>query len=353
MSVAAKQPWVSTASIDEIAAWLRAVPSVALLTHAKVDGDAVGSTLAVARALTRIGIKATPVYMGLWSNRFDAVVGTTPTIREKHGVWSSPPLSDIQHALVLDTGSWNQLADAKSWLVPRCSRCAVIDHHLHGDADVAPMRFINTKAAAVCEIAAELCVKLLGVRSAAELPVEVAEPLLLGLASDTGWFKHSSTTPHVLHLAGDLMQAGARHNWLFQTVEQGDEPSRLKLIGRALSSLEFHSGSRIAILHTTQADLAECGSTLDDAGGLTDLPLTVGSVRVAASVVEVEPSLSKVSFRSKAGQAGKNEVDVDVNALAQTLGGGGHRHAAGVKIHKPLPEALEAVRSALVRAMER
>ncbi|MFM9958655.1 MAG: DHH family phosphoesterase [Phycisphaerales bacterium] len=342
---AADEAWGSTRTLDEVASALRALKRVAVLTHARPDGDAVGSTLAVSRTLRRIGVEAWPVYMGLWSPRFDAVVGNTPVIHAHHHAWKDEPLASIQHVLILDTGSWNQLADARTWLEPRCPSAIVVDHHAHGDASVAPARYVDVKSAAACEIAAELCCKLLGVASAAKLPQDVAEPLMLGLSTDTGWFRHSSTSAHVLRLAGDLVEAGARHNWLYQTVEQGDEPTRLKLIARALGSLEFLEQNRVAMVTVTTSDLRDSGGSLDDAGGLTDLPMCVGAVRVAVSVVEVEPTLTKVSFRSKAGG-----LDIDVNALAQTLGGGGHRHAAGVKMHMPLREALEKVRHAVALA---
>lgn len=348
--------WASNVSLHDIASHLRGLKRVAVLTHAKPDGDAVGSTLAVARALIRCGIDAVPVYLGLWSRRFDPVVGKTPVVHEKHGVFARPPLSEIQDVLVLDTGSWNQLADAGAWLRPRSPRTTVIDHHAHGDADLGTRRFVRTSSAAVCEIAAELCAELLGVRSPTELPTDIAEPLLLGLATDTGWFRHSSTTPAVLRLAAELIDAGARHNWLYQTVEQGDEPSRLRLIARALGTLEFISDSKAAMMHVTQADLASTGGTLDDAGGLTDFPLSVGPVRIVAVLIELEPTLTKVSFRSKAGgnghDTGDAALDIDVNALARRFCGGGHRHAAGAKLHAPLKDAILSVRDALRQAVQ-
>lgn len=339
--------WRSTATLEEIAAKLRLCKSVVVTTHSKPDGDAVGSVLAMVRTLRRLKIEARGLFLGLWSPRFDAVVGDTPVVREQHGCWSQPPLSDIQDVLIVDTGSWNQLGDAKEWLKPRSARCIVVDHHAHGDADLSPTRFVETTAAAVCQPVAQLCCLLLGVKSPAELPTEVAEPLLLGIATDTGWFKHSNVNAAVLSTASQLVGAGARHNWLYQVVEQADEPSRLKLIGRALSSLEYLCDSKGAIMHVTKADLDQTGGSLDDAGGLTDFPQWVGKVRVAAVLVELEPNLTKLSLRSKASLNGDAGADVDVNVLAQTFGGGGHKHAAGAKIHAPMGEALERVRAAL------
>ncbi|MEZ6211176.1 MAG: DHHA1 domain-containing protein [Phycisphaerales bacterium] len=77
-----------------------------------------------------------------------------------------------------------------------------------------------------------------------------------------------------------------------------------------------------------QRDLRECGASLDEAGGLTDLPQMIGSVRVVAVLIEQEDGTTKISLRSKAEAAGMTDV-VDVNKAARTLGGGGHKHAAG------------------------
>lgn len=329
-------PYTTNASLADIAARLKAAKSVVLLTHSKPDGDAVGSTLSVARALTRLGIKAAPIYLPPWPSRMDAIVASTHVVHEKHGCWEQPWLNEVDAVAVLDTGSWGQLADARKWLEPRAAMTVLVDHHAHGDGEIASMRHIDASSASACELAAELCRLLLGAKIYRDLPQEIAEPIFLGIATDTGWFRYSNMKPGTLRLAADLIEAGVDHNRLYRQIEQADTPHRLQLIKRALDSLELLDNERAAIMTITQADVAACHATQDEVGGLTDLPQTIGSVRVIAVLTELEPMLTKVSLRSKAANPGQREIDV--NTLLNPLGGGGHFHAAGAKIKLPLAD---------------
>lgn len=276
------------------------------------------------------------------------MVGATRVIREHRHTWSDPFLQSADAIAICDTGSWVQLADARAWLEPRADRAVLVDHHAHGDPGVAAHRYIDTAAAAACEPVADLCARLLNVAGPRSLPVEIAEPLYLGVATDTGWFRHSNMTARTLRLAADLVDAGADHNRLYRETEQAERPERLRIMERALRSLEFRMDGAAAVISVAQRDLDETGATLDEAGGLNDLPMQVASVRVSAVLIETEQRLTKISFRSKAGAGA-----IDVNAIAQTLGGGGHFHAAGAKLKLPLAEAKARVIEALHAGADR
>lgn len=342
-------PYTSNASLDDVARRLRSAKHVVTLTHSKPDGDAVGCSLAVARALHRLGVGATPVFLPPWPSRMNAVVGPTPIIHANPACWDKPPISVADAAAVLDTGSWTQISEAKAWLSPRASSAVVVDHHSHGDGDIAALRHVVPDSASCAELVADLCLILLGVGSYAKLPVEIAEPLYLGVATDTGWFRYSNMRPSTLRLAADLIDAGVDANRLYRAVEQADTPNRLELIRRALQSLEILDNGRAAMMTLTKADIEASGATQEEVSGLTDLPQTIGTVRVVAVLTELEGNLTKVSFRSKAADPGQREIDV--NALAQRFSGGGHLHASGAKIRQPLAEVRPLVAAALVEAL--
>ncbi|TVQ31720.1 MAG: bifunctional oligoribonuclease/PAP phosphatase NrnA [Phycisphaeraceae bacterium] len=341
--------WSSNTDLDAIAQRLRSARSVLLLTHSRPDGDAIGSTLAVTRTLHKLGIEARPVYMGPWAHRFDEIVDDTPVLRIG-GPGQLPGGADEPDViLILDTGSWSQLAEARDWLKGRAERIIVIDHHLHGDPALASMRLIEGKASAACQPAAELCRRMLDLQSASELPVEIAEPLYLGLATDTGWFRHSNVKPAVFTLAGELLKAGVNHSNIYEAIEQSDTAARLCLIGRALASLKLHADNQVAVMSLTRQDFKDCGGELEDSGGVTDLPMSVESVRVAAVLTELDDKLTKLSLRSKPARRGGAKL-IDVNQVAITLGGGGHAQASGAKIHEPLDTARRLVIEALTKA---
>jgi phosphoesterase RecJ-like protein len=119
---------------------------------------------------------------------------------------------------------------------------------------------------------------------------------------------------------------------------------------KALESLELIDNDRVAVIALNQKAIEDCKATQDELGGLTDLPQTVGSVRVVAVLTQIEPNLTKVSLRSKA--VDPPETAVDVNLIAQTLNGGGHLHAAGAKVHAPFDEAKQRVIDAIRRGMK-
>jgi phosphoesterase RecJ-like protein len=349
--------WGTNSSVEQIAAALTdpRVASVAITTHAKPDGDAIGSTLSVARALQRVGKTVEIRVAGPVPRWAKGVLSAGAAVPLREFVPGSSGVSvdggaipDCDLAVVVDTGSWSQLAEMRPWLEPMTDRAVLLDHHLHGDPEVAARRVVATDCASCTQVVAPLCERLLGAR-AAELPLDVAEPLYLGLATDTGWYRYSSVTPAVMRLAGDLMQAGVDHTRLYTLIEQQDAPARWALLGRALNTLRLHDAGQIATMSLTDRDFVETGATRNDTGGFADMILTVASVRVSCVLVANpspagEPPLTKISLRSKPGPAA-----IDVNQAAQIVGGGGHARAAGAKTAHPLPEAEAILLSALRR----
>lgn len=348
MSLSRAEQYDTTVSLAEIAALLKGVDAgatIGIATHMKPDGDAIGSTLAVARALRQIGKRVALLYMGGPPRWIETMANRAErTTFEEDG----PPDPEPALWLILDTGSWSQLEQLTPALTGRGSATIIIDHHLQGDAAIADRRYIDKNAAAAAQPAAELCRLLLGLRSCSELPVQIAEPLFLGLATDTGWFRHSNTKPETLRLAADLIGAGANHSRLYAMVEQSDTVGRLRLIARALGSLELFDNDRVAIMKLSLADFEHAGASHGDTGGLADMALVIQSVRVSAVITEQAvkagaPPLSKISMRSKEGPNA-----VDVNEICGKLGGGGHARASGARMTLTLEQTRSRVLEAIL-----
>ncbi len=346
--------WATNATASTLAAALRSARSVVVTTHAKPDGDAIGSSLALARALARAGVPAELWLVGPIPRWIGEIFCRIPIRELKPGspmtFLDGRPASDPDMVAIVDTGSWNQLSELRPFLEPRGDRNIIVDHHLHGDAVVATRRLIDSRCASCTEVLAPLCVALCGVASAAALPLDVAEPLYLGLATDTGWLRYSSVTAQTLRLAADLIQCGVDHTRLYMLIEQQQSVARWHLLGRALRTLELHNTrgkDDAAVMSLTLADFAQTGSDPNDTSGFADMLLTVASVQVAAVLVESpvnagEPPLTKYSLRSKPGPQA-----VDVNQVCQKLGGGGHARAAGAKARLAIPAAKAALLEAL------
>lgn len=344
--------WSTNTTLEQIAARLRTRKKIVVLTHVKPDGDAAGSTLALVRALNTprawvAADRAEAWYFGPTPPWISDVAGDTP--HRLLGEGGPPQVEGVDAVVVLDTGSWTQLEAVHEWLAPRREMTMLVDHHIQGDAEVAAERFIDTSAAAVCQPVAELCRLILDVPDRTRLPGPVAEALYMGLATDTGWFRHSNVSRGVMVAAGDLLQAGADHIKLYQLLEQRETVSRLKLLSRALASLELHDQDRLAVMSVTKKDFAESGAQPGESGGFVDFGQSIPTVEVTCLLTEatgaeygpgVDPRapVTKVSLRSKA-----SGHEVDVNKIARALGGGGHVRAAGARTARPIEETKQDV----------
>lgn len=348
MSETAKMEWATNASLSEIADRLRGVGRVCVLTHAKADGDALGSTVALVRTLRRMGKEAVVVFEGPFPERFAGFVDEGEAIfspDEDGSAYSDARVSGAELVVICDTGARSQLRASTGYIESMSGRVALVDHHRSGDAELATWLHVDTSASAACVLVAELCVELLGVGRASALPVEVAQVLYLGTGTDTGWFRHSNVDARTMRLAADLLDAGVDADELVRASEYADPPERLEVMKRALAGLRVIGGGQGAVMSLSMADLEAAGVTAADTGGLVDIPRGVRTIRVVALVIENEEG-AKISFRSKAGAD-----PVDVSALAGTHGGGGHFHAAGMRLKMPLVDAVEEVVSMIERAV--
>jgi phosphoesterase RecJ-like protein len=335
--------WKTNCTLDEVAAWVRRCSKICVLTHLKPDGDAVGSALGACRAIRQ----ATSVRADCW------FAGPMPTFFEEvasEDEWrvlgtSDIPAREYDGVLIVDTGSWNQLEPMHGFLEGRGKECTVLDHHRQGDADVAARLYVDVDAAAASIIVGELATKLFGGVRVSELPKPVAEALLVGLASDTGWFRHSNTDARALWFASQLVAAGVEYSRLYEIVQQRDRPGRLRLMGRALCSMELLKGDSVALMTVKIADFEAAGATQGDSGGFSDLPLAIKGVAVGVVITEGadrDGPIAKVSMRSKDGPGA-----VDVNVVAGKLGGGGHARAAGARMRCSMEEGRRRVLEAL------
>ena len=339
------ETYTANTTIPDAAAWLANARSVVVTTHLKPDGDAIGSSLALARALQARdpAPRVELWYSGVLPDFLPEILGVTP---HRHLDRAPPTDADTPDAIVVvDTGAWSQLAPVREFLQGKADHTLIVDHHLGGNPEVADRRVIDSAAAAAAQLIADLACQLLGC-TPATLPEPIATPLYLGLATDTGWFRYSNVTPAVFRLAADLVEAGVPHTELFRITEQRDRPGRIRLFGRALNSLELLDHDRVALMTLTEADFKQSGALPGDTGGFADRLLTLETVLVAVVLNESHDhegsQVTKISMRSKPGPDA-----IDVNLVASTIGGGGHARAAGARHAGTLAESRAAVLAAL------
>jgi phosphoesterase RecJ-like protein len=193
----------------------------------------------------------------------------------------------------------------------------VLDHHVSGDELGAEVFRDAESPATGCLV----------VEAADALDVAItssmATPLFAAIMTDTGWLRFSSTTSETFRTAARLVAAGADPTSLYQTLYEQDSLACVQLRGRALVRARTELAGRL--IHTTlrRADFAETGAAPSDTEGIINLLLAVAGAETAVMLTEqLETTAVKASFRSRG--------NLDCSALARSLGGGGHKQAAGV-----------------------
>lgn len=339
---------------------------VLVLTHAKPDGDALGSLVAMVEGLRLMGALPQGVLVPLVPAPIAGFAANSPVSVLDQPLGgsilpsvSAAELAGFEAAVVLDTQAFAQVAAGRSLLDPLLPQTIVIDHHLTGDL-VAPLMCVQTSAAATGEMVFDV-LTLCGIpvgQPGAQSPALSAlrDGLFLAIASDTGWFRFSNTTPKTHRVAAALQECGVDAPALYERTMQNERPARLAITARALGSVRFLANDRAALMSLNEKDFAETGARNDEYEGVVDFPRQVSSVLVVCLATEVRVKTAgggqevqtRMSFRSKP-DVGKGAVDC--TKVAGLFGGGGHARASGAKVNAPLAEVLPKVEAALVAAI--
>ena len=316
-----------------------------LVTHAKPDGDALGSLAAMRALLEGRGVAPTALLFDPLPVRYSPF--RRMPLMPRLGVDISIDELDRHDGLILlDTCSYAQLAPIADWIRGAKLPKLAVDHHATRD-EMVDTYLVDVDAAATCLILHDWALAM-------DWPIDdtTAEALYVGIATDTGWFRHANTDERVFRAAADLIDRGAKPNDLFQELYQSDSCARVRLLAAALGSLEMLHGDRTAVMTVTTDDFARIGAEPGDTEDIINEPLRIASVIVSVLLVEQADGPVRVSLRSRAPMPG-GAIDIDVAAIAAGLGGGGHRRAAGVRIGGAPAEVrrrvVEAVEDALPR----
>jgi len=307
-----------------------------LTTHIRPDGDALGSTLAMAEVLEQLGGEVSIVTAFDVPPRFE-FLDPEKRIRRLGRDVPCDRLPTFDLLLVIDTSAWAQLGEMGDVIRATSAGKAVLDHHVSAD-DLGAEFFRDTTAEAAGRVVYEAAVRL-----GAKITPRIATLLFAALATDTGWFRFASTSAETYRLAAGLTEAGAVPHRLYRDLYENDTVSRLQLIGRTMARVRTELGGRLIYTWMTQEDFAASAAIPSDSEDVINMTLAVGGAEVAVILVEQPSGGFKVSFRSRS--------DVDCSRVAEQFGGGGHRAAAGAFLAEPLPDArakvLDAVRAAM------
>jgi len=316
-------------SAEAVAAAIRARTSFLLTSHARPDGDAVGSSVALALALDQLGktsrvVLHDPVptpYAG-----FPAVDRITYTNKVEDQVDASILLecSDPTRPEIDGLGGGSVIN---------------VDHHV-GNTLYGDVNWFDPGAAACGEMVADI-IDALGV----EWTRDIASHLYLAIATDTGSFRYGPISARTFETCRRVATAGVDTATLSRQIFDSYSLGRVRITGAMLDRMELHCGNRLAVLALDDDLLRRCDAALEDTEGLVNLPLGAREIVAVALLKQQTPEMFRVSLRSKGA--------VNVRDVVANWGGGGHVNAAGCTVSGSFEQVRDAMVAALGAAIAR
>ena len=321
------------ARFAEIGRALREHNKFAVLSHVRPDGDALGSTLALALSLKELGKE-----VRAWNE--EGMLEKYNFLAQAE-LLTEPPNTpeDFDVAIALDTAVQNRLGitttavrSAKLWIN--------IDHH-PSNPRYGDLVYIDPTAPATGQILFELLTNQ-------KFPITpaIAENLYAAISTDTGSFQYPNTTVRTFEIAAELVRCGVEVGRVSQLLYENFPRRRIELLRDLLATMRFGCDGKLAYFSLSQASALALGVIPEDNEGLIDHLRAIQGVVVAIFFEELTDGKVRVSMRSK------NEA-VDVCAICTQFGGGGHVLAAGARVRGTLPEVEKKIVEQACAAIER
>ncbi len=320
------------ASLEQIANKIKKAKSVAIFTHMRPDGDAFGSALSLANALSDLGIKNQVCVETDVPSNLAFLDGVDKVLKNPSEPFDLLVCVDCSNVQRLGALSDEFLAATRKKI-----DTVNVDHHISNER-FADFNYVR-ECAANCMNVAKL-IEHLG----APLSKKTAEYLLVGLLTDSGNFSHDDVGEEAFALAAKLAAAGADVRYYHYHLFKKQSKARAALHAQVMGKMRYFFDDRFAVITITQDVMKQCGADNGMTEGFVDFPLNVDTVEIAASIMEVDYKKYKISLRSK--------NYADVNKLAGTFGGGGHIRAAGCMLFGDLEEVIDRLSYAVSQYLE-
>ncbi len=315
-------------SVASVADAIRARESFVITSHARPDGDAIGSSLALALGLEQLGKRVT-------------VVLRDPAPRTFQGFPAIDRLTVAERVdIPADAAIVLECSDITRPGVTGLDRYTVIniDHHL-GNAMYGAVNWFDVGAAACAELVAEL-LDVLGVT----WTPAIASHLYLGISTDTGGLRYGPISARTYDTCRRIVETGVDTPRLSRQIFESYSIGRVRLTGALLNAMTLHHDQQVAVLAIDDDLLQRCGATIDDTEGLVNLPLGASEVLAVALLKKQGDGSWRVSLRSKG--------DVDVRSVAMQWQGGGHKNASGCTVAGEQDTVVSTLVAAIATALD-
>ncbi len=319
----------NNASLRQIGEALLEAGSILVFPHTSPDGDAMGSSIALCRALREEGKEC---YV-LLEDRLPEYISF---LEHECCTRDMDVIAEPDAVICVDCSEENRIPERLS-LYKNAGRRLCIDHHINKDG-FGDLYYINEGVAAAAELIYTLIREMDWTLDGAS-----AEALYTGIVTDTGSFQYSNTTPETHIIAARLIAEGVNVNDISVKLYQNVSLSQAKAESKIMNNMVLFAEGKGAISYITKDELKALDATVDDTESAIDMLRNIRGVEIAAFLKEKDNGI-KVSLRAK--------NDGNVQKIAKSFGGGGHKKAAGFTIEGELNEVLAMTKDAIASSME-
>jgi phosphoesterase RecJ-like protein len=315
---------------ETIAGILKNQDRFAVVSHVNPDGDAAGSLLGMYRALTEMGKLVIPLTKDKLPDLYSFLPGWGDVVTDA----SVPPWWP-DWIISLDVADATRISGDISAFRDK-AKLINIDHH-PTNPGFGDVNFVLPGATSTAEIVHTLLKK-----AGYKLSADVGKCLYTGLITDTGCFRFSGVNSGTLQIAAEMLAPGIDSYEVTRPLFEEFPLYRLQLESLLLTRIEILLGGKLVMSTLYEEDFQRFGASMADTENLVNRLRESRGVRAGILFTKMSDDLVRVSFRSK---------DLDVAAIAKSLGGGGHRYAAGLKTTMPLPELKRRIVQAIEQAI--
>lgn len=321
-------------NIDNIIDYINGSNDFVVTSHISPDGDNIGSTLAMYYSLIKLG------------KNVSYILDDTPPLNLRFlidgvNILKSQEINMENYSLIsLDCGDRKRICvDDK--IKENAKKIICIDHHASNDA-YGDFNYIDVDASSTCELVYNVLVRFSEVNNIDLIDEKIATCLYTGLVTDTGNFSYSNAHPSSFDMAKNLLLKNAQKETIIQNVFQSNPYNYYKLLGEALNTLDIVN-EKVACMNITKEMLKRNVISFNDVDGITSYTRDIEGVEVGILLKEKKENEVKISLRAKSY--------VDVSAIAQSFGGGGHVRAAGCTIYDSVENAKKKVLEEVLKSI--
>lgn len=309
--------------LGQIDHYLKNYDNFLVIGHKDPDGDAIGSSLALYKALNEFGKNAIVANISKISDLYFFLDDTKNILLLQNN-------EKAQVIITVDSADFERTMLDRQYVKDKI--LINIDHH-PTNTHFGNINFVVPEAAAVGCLIYEIL-------TFCNIPISLktAEYLYLSILTDTGSFRYSSTSANAFRIASNLIEIGVKPWKIAYNIYESKKLTTLKLMGLAINTIDTYYNNKLALMHITQEMYSSTNTNSDDTEGFVNIARSVRGCEVGVLLREDKPNYIKVSLRSKDA--------VDVSKIAQLFGGGGHKNAAGFEING----TIEEIKTTLVKA---